>query len=750
MTDIGPTGVRPIDSPWLRRGLFGAVCAAVIGFFVWSAGPGLLESGPNDAYYNLLVQGFQAGRLNVNREPDPHLAQLQNPYDPAANGPFVRNGRYLAFDMSYFNGKLYLYFGITPALVLFWPYAALTGHYLSQTVAVVLFCSLGFLMAAILVYQAWRRYFPQASAWIAATGIVALGLATGLLETLASCDVYEVAASCAFALTMLALAALWRALHAPERAVRWLLLSSLAYGLALGARPSLLFGAVMLFVPAIQAWRETAEQGSRRQPLLLAAAAAGPLLLSGLALMLYNQMRFGNPFEFGWHYALTDFQDKGARQFSPAFLWFNFRFYFLEPMRWIRHFPFIDTIGMGAVPPGYGTLGVDRYGGIFIDYPVVWLAAGFLLAWQARMPREFFTLRGFLVAVSLQFGACALLICFFVTASSRYEVDFLPALMLLAIIGIFLLDHALAGHSVWRRIARVGWILLLAYTVVFNVVASLGARVTYDCFAGNHLLNLGRTEEAIADFQKALKLDSTSAQAHDGLGNALVQTGQPGSAIAQYEKAIEFKPDLIEAHYDLGYCLLNIGRIQDAVAQNQIVLRLAPNFAKAHNDLGSCYLQDGRIPDAIAEFAKTVELAPDFPDGHNNLGYGFLQTGRVPEAVVQFQKAVDLDPQSVNFRCGLGNALLKAGKGTEAVTEYQKAVELDPALAGAHYELGLGLLQIGRVNEAIVQYQKAVEIKPASAAYHLGLANALAKGGLTNEAAVQYQKALELNSPLAK
>ncbi|HTV42592.1 MAG TPA: tetratricopeptide repeat protein [Candidatus Sulfotelmatobacter sp.] len=750
MTNIGPTDVRPVDLRWLRRGLFGALCVAVIGFFVWSAGPGLLESGPNDAYYNLLVQGFQAGRLSVNREPDPHLAQLQNPYDPAANGPFVRNGNYLAFDMSYFNGKLYLYFGVTPALVLFWPYAALTGHYLSQTVAVVLFCSLGFLMAALLVYEAWRRYFPQAGAWIAAAGIVAVGLATGLLETLASCDVYEVAASCAFAFTMLALAALWRAFHAPQRAVPWLLLSSLAYGLALGARPSLLFGAVMLFVPVIQAWRETTEPHSRQRPLLLAAAAAGPLLVLGAALMLYNQMRFGNPLEFGWHYALTDFQDHGAHQFGLSFLWFNFRFYFLEPLRWIRRFPFVDTIGMGAVPPGYGGLGVDRYGGIFIDYPIVWLAAGSLLAWQARTPKEFSTLRGFLAAVFLQFGACALLLCFFITASSRYEVDFLPALMLLAIVGIFLVDRALAGKAAWRRVARVGWILLMAYAVAFNVAASLGARVAADCFAGNHRLILGRGAEAIAFYQEALKLNAASGEAHDGLGNALVQMGQPGNAIAQYQKAIDFNPDLIEAHYDLGYCLLSLGRIQDAAAQNQIVLKLDPDFAKAHNILGSCYLQEGRIADAIAEFAKAVELAPDFPDGHNNLGFGLLQTGRVPEAIVQFQKAVDLDPQSVNFRCGLGNALLKAGKGTEAVTEYRKAVELDPALAGAHYELGLGLLQIGQVNEAIVQYQKAVEIKPDSAAYRLGLAHALAEEGLTNQAAVEYRKATELNPSIAK
>ena len=69
---------------------------------------------------------------------------------------------------------------------------------------------------------------------------------------------------------MLALAAIWKALHEPERRGWWLAAASLAYGLAVGARPSLLFGAVILLVPVAQAWRE------RRKIWALLLAATGP------------------------------------------------------------------------------------------------------------------------------------------------------------------------------------------------------------------------------------------------------------------------------------------------------------------------------------------------------------------------------------------------------------------------------------------------------------------------------------------
>ena len=111
--------------------------------------------------------------------------------------------------------------------------------------------------------------------------------------------------SCGFAFTMLALAAIWCALHEPKRQVLWLLLASLAYGLAIGSRPSLLFGIIILLMPVAQAWRAATEPGSRRRVGLLLVAAVGPVMLIGLGLMLYNTLRFDNPFEFGWHYQLT-------------------------------------------------------------------------------------------------------------------------------------------------------------------------------------------------------------------------------------------------------------------------------------------------------------------------------------------------------------------------------------------------------------------------------------------------------------
>ncbi len=98
--------------------VLGTVCALVIGFYAASAGLGVYElriSGAADSYYNLLVRGFRAGQLNLKTEAPPALAKAADPYDPLSHGVDLDADGHPLNDVSYYHGKLYLYFGVTPA-----------------------------------------------------------------------------------------------------------------------------------------------------------------------------------------------------------------------------------------------------------------------------------------------------------------------------------------------------------------------------------------------------------------------------------------------------------------------------------------------------------------------------------------------------------------------------------------------------------------------------------------------------------
>jgi len=681
--EAGASGGKSCRAHWA---VLGTVCALIIVFFAWNAESGMKElwdSQPADSYYNLLVQGFRAGQLNVKREAPPGLAQLADPQDLEAASPYLLIPGSQIFDMSYYKGKLYLYFGITPALLLFWPYAALTGHYLLHKEAVVIFSSVGFLAGVWLLWTLWRRYFAEVGFGVVVAGALALGLGTGIPYFLVDCDFYEVVVSCGFALTMLALVAIWKALHETERRGWWLAAGSLAYGLAVGARPNLLCGAVILLLPVVVAWRE----GRRVWPVLMAEVV--PIGIIGMGLMLYNFLRFGNPMEFGWRYQIPAIHQH-AQPFSLRYLWFNFRLYFLDPARWSGRYPFIRDIVTPPLPTGYE--GVETHFGVLSNIPVVWLALAAPLAWRGRTVEARSILRRFLAAVALLFGICVLTLCLYCFVTFRYEMDFLPALGLLAVIGIFGLERALAGRRGWRNVVRCGWGPLLTISVAFNLFAS------YD----------------------------RHANFHDNFGAALLQKGQVDDAIAQFQKALEISPNFWEANNILGGALLQKGRVDEGIAYLQKALEINPDSTVTHNNLGIALLEKGQVDEGIAHFQKALEISPDNVDANSALGSALCQKGQVDEGIAHFRKALGISPNDGEANNGLGIALLDKGQMDEGIAHFQKALGISPNDAAYHYNLGCALVRKGRVHDAITCLQKGLELEPNNPNFQNDLAWLLA------------------------
>lgn len=562
---------------WLVVSAALAVVAAYFGLAANVAWPSGVPMRPTN-FLGLQAEGFKTGQLDLPIEIPAGFRQLPNPYDPVANASFRRG----LHDVSYYQGKLYLYFGVTPTLLLYLPVSLLTGKTLSPEWAVAIFCTLGFLAVTSVLWEWRKKYFPAVPLGVLACAVLAVGLGTTLPLLLMRPDIYEVTISCAYALTMVALLCLWRAMTRSRTRSRWLLLASVAYGLAVAARPSVLFGAAILLIPVLS--RKILGGRSRWRDLGFTVV---PLCVIGLGLMSYNAARFGDPLQFGQRYQLAgvNVHDAG-RLFSPDFFWFNFRLYFLERGSWSGQFPFVNGLRVPPLPDGY--FGVENPFGVFANLPLMWLAFG--LPFLKRPFGD--DRRGVSVAMAiglaLLFAAAAGTLCFFGGACSRYEAEFLTPLMLLSLLTVFGLENQWAARPrrrVWfRMLWGPAWAVSIAFACLIGL-SSTGLYASRQHIMGYALLDAHRLPEAVAHFRRAILCYPNFAEAHCNWGAAAFEAGNTPEAIGHFETAVRIVPSFAEARHNLAIALMKIGKLEEAQRHFGLIARFSPDYPGAKEDL---------------------------------------------------------------------------------------------------------------------------------------------------------------------
>ena len=327
-------------------------------------------------------------------------------------------------------------------------------------------------MGSLLLTDARRRYFPSLGLLADVSAVLTVGLAAMIPVLLRRTQVYEVAISSAYLFSVLSLFGMYRSLHSP-RSLRWLAFASLCYGLAIASRPTYLFGAVSLLVPAWFGGAGSTAGGTEKRLLARACAAIIPVGLIVLGILAYNDLRIDNPLEFGQRLTLSGVREMGRTHFSLSYVWFNCRAYLFAPANLSPYFPFVRVISLPAKPAGH--LGVEDPYGIFPNMPFVLLGLFATLACKGRPGLARFVLCAALASIAVG--------CFVFTfefASNRYMVDFLPGLMVVAVIGSWGIWSHGAGMS--RRVAGAVCGVLLAWTILFNIFAAFGH---------NNLLRIG-------------------------------------------------------------------------------------------------------------------------------------------------------------------------------------------------------------------------------------------------------------------
>ena len=208
---------------------------------------------------------------------------------------------------------------------------------------------------------------------------------------------------------------------------------------------------------------------------------------------------------------------------------------------------------------------------------------------------------------------------------------------------------------------------------------------------------IGRLDEAVSHYRRALALAPDLVGAHTNLGNALVALGRLDEALIHSRRAIELDPTLAEAHVNLGTALLQQGNLDAAATQLERAISIDPNFADAFCNLGNVLLAQGRLDEAAQHYVRAIDLQPDLAGAHNNLGIVLAARGRFEEAGRRFQAALACKPDFIDAYRNLARVFLSLGQSDNALGAVRRA---------------LAVAETREIKSLFVQCAKALAVPP--------------------------------------
>ena len=240
---------------------------------------------------------------------------------------------------------------------------------------------------------------------------------------------------------------------------------------------------------------------------------------------------------------------------------------------------------------------------------------------------------------------------------------------------------------------------------------------------GRALAHAGRSEEALASFERAVAAKHDDVEALVGQAQAHHELGQIEDATDCFELALAFSPDHLPALLGLARLRREAGDCDGALALLERAARAAPRSAEPYFERGLTHNRGGNTRAALAAYERALELAPDHVPACINAGLIHLaQLGNPGGAQRYFERAAALQPDSVAAQANLGLALQEQGEFEAARAHYDRLIEAHPGVAEYRWNRGIARLSAGDFAHGWDDYEARNERPGKSVARHFPLA----------------------------
>lgn len=225
-------------------------------------------------------------------------------------------------------------------------------------------------------------------------------------------------------------------------------------------------------------------------------------------------------------------------------------------------------------------------------------------------------------------------------------------------------------------------------------------------------------QKVLSSFAQRIPQDDPGA--HNNLAIVYYNKGLYTEAIAELEKALKLNPNFVLARNNLEIILRKTGKLEEKVEHLTQGIESDPHDENKILELADTYAKLQKYSHAIVYYKKVLDANPDSYHAHFGFSNTLKYLGKYDDALEEMKQALKIREAHEGYRA-IGEIYLRKGVIDMAIKNLEEALKFDENSAETHFLMGLALSEKGRTQDSIKAVKKAISLNPSLATEDTGL-----------------------------
>jgi protein O-mannosyl-transferase len=216
-------------------------------------------------------------------------------------------------------------------------------------------------------------------------------------------------------------------------------------------------------------------------------------------------------------------------------------------------------------------------------------------------------------------------------------------------------------------------------------------------------------QQALSDFNTALKINQKDASLYNSRGKTLAEMGQYEAAVQDFSMALSLNPNLLDALGNRGAAYGALNKIDSLLIDLTAVLAIDSLNSDALLNRGMANDVLGKVDASIKDFTKVIELDPLSTYAFMNRMQGYRKLNQLDKAIEDCNSYLALKKDNADL--WVDRALLKSrmGRCAEALPDFDQALTLNPSNGAVYAERAKCHFNTGNIPQGKADAQKAMQ-----------------------------------------